>query len=1490
MGSGALATFHQPTREWFESSFAAPTRAQELAWPAIASGESTLVLAPTGSGKTLAAFLSAIDQLLHADPAGCRVVYVSPLKALAVDVERNLRGPLVGIRHTAERLGTPLREPSVAIRTGDTPAKDRARFAKTPADIFITTPESLYLVLSSSARESLRNVQTVIVDEIHAMVATKRGAHLALSLERLEELAGRPLQRIGLSATQRPLDEVARFLVGFNAPDGPRPVKIVDAGHTKQLDLRVEVPVDDMATLGTETLEIRSGPASRADARSSIWPAIHPRLLELIREHRSTLIFVNSRRLAERIAGAVNELAGEELVHSHHGSIAREQRLRIEDDLKAGRLRALVATSSLELGIDMGAIDLVIQVEAPPSVASGMQRIGRAGHRIDTPSKGVIMPKFRGDLLACAALTERMHAGAVEQSRYPRNPLDVLAQQIVAMVAVEPWTVDDLERVVRRAAPFADLARPILEGVLDMLSGRFPSDEFAELRPRVVWDRVANGLRSREGAARIALTSGGTIPDRGLYGVFLVGAEPGKGRVGELDEEMVFETRQGETFMLGASSWRVEEITHDRVLVSPAPGVPGKMPFWKGESAARPLEFGRAIGALTRSLRASDQAEATRKLIEKHDLDERAARNLLQYLADQYAAAGAVPDDRTIIVERYLDEVGDWRVCVLTPFGGKVHAPWAMAIGAMVRERTDLEIDVLWTDDGIVARFPEAAAPPPAEVALPDPDRAQDLVVARLSETPLFAARFREAAGRALLLPRRFPGSRSPLWHTRRRASQLMQVASRFGSFPIILEAYRECLQDVFDMPALIEVLRGIRSRDIRVVTVDSKTPSPFASSLLFTYVGNFIYEGDAPLAERRAQALTVDPAQLRTLLGEAELRELLDADVLAELELELQHLAPDRAARHADGVHDLLLRLGDLTRDEVAARVTDPSAVDEWLADLERDRRTVSLLIAGETRHIAAEDAAKYRDALGAVVPPGLPDAFLSSTERPLASLVRRYARTHGPFGAADLAVRLGLSTRVVVDALRELADAGTAVEGEFRPGGTGLEWVDAGVLRTLRQRSLARLRREVEPVEQAALARFATTWHGLEAPRAGEGALLDAIAQLQGAFVPASDLESRILPSRVSGYDEGDLDALLASGAAVWVGGGASGPHDGKVGIFLTEHLALLPEPRDERPSGTTHQKIRDLLAARGALFFPQLLGGLGGGFTPKVLEALWDLVWSGEVTNDTLQPLRGFIRSPASRARRRANAARRSTYPTRASMLVSAERAAIYTKESAGRWSLVDSLRVPNLTATERVTARVHQLLERHGIVTREAVQAEGLSGGFASVYGVLKAMEDAGRVRRGYFVAGRGATQFALPGAVDRLRSVREATDETQVVTLAATDPANLYGAALPWPERAEGRRPMRSAGALVVLINGVLAAWLARDERALLTFIDGDEHEVTRTRGLIATALAAEASPDRRAPFFLDEVDGLPVDESPIAEALRSAGFARTPRGYLKRSA
>ena len=1465
-----LETFHPAVREWFRTAFPAPTPAQAQAWPAIKNGDNTLLMAPTGSGKTLAAFLSSIDALIQSPPRGCRIVYVSPLKALAVDVERNLRSPIAGIRHAADRLGVGVREPSVAIRTGDTPAKERARFSKTPADIFITTPESLYLVLSSSAGEALRDVETVIVDEIHAIVSTKRGAHLALTLERLERLAGRRIQRIGLSATQRPLEEVARFLGGFEA-DGARPVRVVDAGHRKPLELTVEVPVEDMARLG-EPLDFRSGPAARADGRTSIWPAIHPRLLELVRAHRSTLVFVNSRRLAERIANALNDLAGEELAHAHHGSIAREQRLRIEDDLKAGRLRALVATSTLELGIDMGAIDLVVQVESPPSVASGMQRIGRAGHRVDEPSTGIILPKYRGDLLASAALTERMHAGAVEASRYIRNALDVLAQQIVAIVGRDPIGVDDLERLVHGAAPFAELPRAQLENVLDMLSGRYPSDEFAELRPRIVWDRIAGTIRAREGAARVALTSGGTIPDRGLYGVFLVGAEPGKGRVGELDEEMVFETRVGETFLLGASTWRVEEITHDRVLVSPAPGVPGKMPFWKGETATRPLEFGRAIGALTRELRGTDGETATARLRERHDLDERAARNLLDYLRDQQAAAGAVPDDRTIVVERYLDEVGDWRVCVLTPFGGKVHAPWAMAIGAMVRERSDIEIDVLWTDDGIVARFPEAERAPDPQLVLPDPDRAEALVIEHLSQTPLFAARFREAAARALLLPRRFPGRRSPLWHQRRRAGELLQVASRFPSFPIILEAYRECLQDVFDMPALLEVLRSIRSRDVRVVTVDSRSPSPFASALLFEYVGNFIYEGDAPLAERRAQALTVDPAQLRQLLGEVELRELLDANALAELELQLQHLEPDRAARHVDAAHDLLLRLGDLTRDEVRARSAAEAPVDEWLFELQRDRRAVAVPVAGETRWIAAEDIGKYRDALGVVVPPGLPDAFLVSDARPLVALVRRFARTHGPFTAVELARRLGIGPALVSGALGELAVSGTVLEGEFRPGASGVEWIDAGVLRTLRQRSLARLRKEVEPVEQATLARFALAWHGVDSPRPGEAALLDAVAQLEGAFVPASDLESRILPSRVAGYDESDLDALLASGAAIWVGGGSIGPRDGKVALYLSEHAALVPVATAKE--GLVHERIRETLAARGALFFPQLLAALGGGFAPEVKDALWDLVWSGELTNDSFHPLRAFLRPPLVRHARRRGPSQRGLAP-----------------ELAGRWSLVSSYAsATGATPTERLAARVQQLLERHGVITRELVHHEGVDGGFAAAYGVLRAMEEAGRVRRGYFVAGRGAAQFALPGAVDRLRAMREAGEEPAVVTLAATDPANPYGAALDWAEREKGRKPMRVAGALVILVDGALAAYVARDEHSVLTFMDGEEQDVALTRALVARALAAEAVPERRDPLFIEEVDGAPVDESPLAAPLRAAGFARTPRGYLLRSA
>ncbi|MBP1636972.1 MAG: putative ATP-dependent helicase Lhr, partial [Acidobacteria bacterium] len=859
-----LSLFHPAVSDWFRASFGEPTLPQALGWPAIARGESTLVLSPTGSGKTLAAFLWAIDRVMFApepEPARrCRVLYVSPLKALAVDVERNLRSPIAGIANLADSRGEAYRLPAALVRTGDTPPADRARFLREPADILITTPESLYLMLTGRAREALRSVETVIVDEIHALVPTKRGAHLALSLERLQALCGRPLQRIGLSATQRPLDEVARFLGGaerrrstsraarhdaapkreadgrriasglhdeFGAARGEtayRPVTVVDARQLKRLALEVEVPVEDLAKLA-RPLDIPSGPAAQGPAAPSIWAAIHPRLLELIRAHRTTLLFVNSRRLAERLAAAVNELAGETIARAHHGSLAREQRVEIEDALKAGRIPALVATSSLELGIDMGAVDLVVQIEAPPSVASGMQRIGRASHQVNAVSEGIIFPKYRGDLVACAAATRAMHRGQVEATRYPRNPLDVLAQQIVAAVAVEPWDVDELFAAVRCAAPYANLARASFDGVLDMLSGRYPSDDFAELRPRLTWDRLSGRLTARQGAARVAIANAGTIPDRGLYGVFLAGAPRGASRVGELDEEMVFESHEGETFVLGASTWRIEEILHDRVLVSPAAGEPGKMPFWKGDRPARPLELGMEVGALVRELLEMPRPAALARLTREHDLGRRAAENLLAYLADQQAATHAVPSDRTVVIERCRDELGDWRVCLLAPFGGQVMAPWAMVAEARARELRGLEVETMWSDDGFVVRFPDTDAPPDPALLVPPPDEAERLLLGQLGGTALFAARFREVAARALLLPRRRPGARTPLWQQRKRASDLLAVAARFGSFPAILETYRECLRDQFDVPALVDVLSRVANRTTRVVTVDTENP-----------------------------------------------------------------------------------------------------------------------------------------------------------------------------------------------------------------------------------------------------------------------------------------------------------------------------------------------------------------------------------------------------------------------------------------------------------------------------------------------------------------------------------------------------------------------------------------------------------------------------------------------------------------------------------------
>jgi ATP-dependent Lhr-like helicase len=1469
-------------RAWFAASFDTPTAAQSRGWKAIAKGDHTLVLAPTGSGKTLAAFLWAIDRLATEPPPveekmRTRVIYISPLRALAVDIEKNLRAPLAGIRHAAERAGAALsHEPVVGVRTGDTPARERRQLLNHPPDILITTPESLYLMLTSSARETLRDVSTVIVDEIHALAGTKRGAHLALSLERLEALSDHPPQRIGLSATQRPLETIARFLGGQAGDGSPRPVTIVDAGHNKPMELEVVVPVEDMASLGQPLDLPASGPTAAAPSRTSIWPAIHPRLLDLIRAHRSTIVFVNGRRIAERLASQLNELAEEDLVRTHHGSIAREQRLEVEDALKSGRLRAIVATSSLELGIDMGAVDLVVQVESPGSVASGMQRIGRAGHHVGEPSRGKIFPKFRGDLLEASVVAERMLAGAIEETRLPRDPLDVLAQQLVAMCAVEEWRVDDLYAAVRRAANYSELSREIFLAVLDLLAGRYPSDGFAELRPRVVWDRRADVVRARDGAGRLAITSGGTIPDRGLFGVFLVDGT----RVGELDEEMVYESRRGEVFLLGASSWRIEDITRDRVVVSPAPGEPGKMPFWHGDKPGRPIELGRAIGAFTRELRGKRREPALARLRGEVGLDEWAADNLVAYLAEQVEATGSVPDDRTIVVERFRDEIGDWRVCVLSPFGNRVHAPWGLAIEARLEERFGPGAQVLWGDDGIVIRLPEAVDRIPVEDLLFEPEQLEQAIVEALPGTAMFASVFREASARALLLPRQRPGKRTPLWQQRQRSADLLVEAAKHPTFPMLLEATRECLRDIFDVPALQEVMADLRARRTRLVAVDTEHASPFARSLLFRWVAVFMYEGDAPLAERRAAALALDRDLLRELLGSEELRDLLDARAIDEVALELQRLADGRRARGADGVHDLLRALGPLTDDEVLDRCDgDPAA---WLSTLLEDGRAIRVRMAGEQRVAAIEDAARLRDALGVSLPRGLPGLFTDPVERPLHDLVARYARTHVPFVAADVVARLGAASDRVEHALTDLEADDSLTKGGFTPGGAGIEWCDADVLRRLRQRSLAALRREVEAVDAHAFARFLPAWQGADRASGARDVLVEAIGHLQGSAIPASILETDVLPARVRGYRPADLDALAASGELVWVGAGGLGTDDGRVILcYRAQARTLLAgrvrEPSggtrpddDERPEGTMHDALRSHLGDRGASFWTDLVQAAGTADERVLLAALWDLVWAGEVTNDTLAPLRSFVRGGSAKVR--------APQPARRPRPGGLRRAG--PPAGAGRWSLTTSLVEPGVSPTEVAHARAIQLLDRHGVITREATLAEGGPGGYASVYPVLKAMEEAGTARRGYFVAGLGAAQFAMPGAVDRLRAARDPGegDEPGAVVLAAADPAQPYGAALPWPD--SRGHPARAAGAYVVLVSGALAAFLERGARSLTTF-DVDA-------ALWVDAVASLVKDGRLRRIELVRIDGEPAGTSRHAQRLREAGFVDGYRGLMLR--
>ena len=1472
----SLDAFSPRTREWFSGAFAQPTAAQTQAWPAIASGEHVLISAPTGSGKTLAAFLYAIDQLSQRggrdpipNPRDRRIslVYVSPLKALSYDIDRNLRTPLRGI-------GADLK---VAVRTGDTSQKERQQMLREAPDILITTPESLYLMLTGQAQRLFEGARWCIVDEIHAVASTKRGAHLALTLERLTQAAGTDVQRIGLSATQNPLEEVGRFMVGPH-----RRCRVVDTGVRKELDLKIHVPVESMVEPGDTPAPDLDPLAGGSEAtRRSIWPAIYPELVELIKAHKSTIVFVNNRRGAERLAIRLNELAGEELARSHHGSLAREERTVVEEMLKAGELPCLVATSSLELGIDMGAVDLVIQVESPKSVARGLQRIGRAGHSVGDVSRGRIFPKFRADLLECAVVARRMREAQIETTVVPRNALDVLAQQIVAIAASAPEdapvAVDDLYALVTRTHSYAELPRPQLENVLDMLDGRYPSSEFAELRPRIVWDRVAGTIRARPGARQLAVTNAGTIPDRGLFAVTL----PDGRRVGELDEEMVYEARPGQTFLLGASTWRIEEIGRDRVIVTPAPGLPGAVPFWKGDTLGRPRELGEAIGAFARW--AVDQSPQT--LERDYDLDERAARNLVEFLVEQQQATRVVPSDRAIVVERFRDEIGDWRLCVLSPFGGRVHAAWALALSARIRDRVGLESDAIYSDDGIIIHLPDAEEPPTSDLVLLEPDEIEDLVVAELGASALFGARFRENAGRALLIPRARPGKRTPLWQQRLKAQSLLEVAKQYGEFPVILETYRECLRDVLDVPGLVELLTRLHRREITLVEVETPTASPFASSLLFDYVATYMYEGDTPNAERRAAALSLDRDLLRELLGQEELRDLIDPGALERVEADLQCVSEPARATGRDGLLDVLRRVGDVTLGEAEDRVLpglDPAAM---LHDLHRERRAARIRINGEERWIDAADAGLYRDALGAAPPGGLPAAFLEDVPDALRRLLRRYAATHGPFTTVWVRARYGLD---VSAALRELERDGVLVRGELRPGGSEREWCDPEVLRRLRRASLAVLRKEIEPAEARELARFLPAWQGVDRhPPSGAGIdrLRETLVPLQGLALPADVWERDVLPRRVGAYSPTWMDQLCAGGELVWIGAGALGRNSGRVAMYFREDLALLGGPGNRThppqiPDTPAHAAVRARLAA-GACFFTDLLVDVA--LSPEeIQEALWDLAWAGVATNDAFAPLRA-PRLTLARAQREQT--RRSG--RRSGRFGAGRHRSAAAAQVQGRWSLTEPLLAGEVDPVARRRALGELLLERYGIVTREQVLAEGIQGGFAAIYSELSQLETLGVARRGYFLEGLGGAQFALPGAVERLRARggSGSAGGSAPLVLAAVDPAQPYGAALPWPKLGEAdaksRRPIRVAGAYVVLLGGDPIVYLERGGRALQTLVPAAENGERIQAALSALVDHVRTGAIKR--LALEKVDGEPAMSSSLGPALLALGFQEGPR-------
>ena len=1490
-----LARFSPAIRRWFSAAFAAPTPVQKAAWQAIASGEHALVIAPTGSGKTLAAFLTAIDTLFQVrtdQPAPTRetttrILYISPVKALAADVQRNLNLPLTGVYAERQALNEPEITLNIGMRSGDTPSAERARLLRRPPDILITTPESLFLMLTSKARTTLQGVTTVIVDEVHAVAGSKRGSQLALSLERLDALLPQPAQRIGLSATVRPVVRVAAFLGGC------QPVQVVNPAADRTLHLTIEVPVEDMTDIASA--DDLTGEASTASG--SIWPHIEARILQQVMAHHATLVFVNSRGLAEKLTARLNarylakqtaderdaERADEIIVRSHHGSVSKEQRGEIEAALKQGRLRCVVATSSLELGIDMGPVDLVIQVGAPLSVASALQRVGRAGHQVGGISTGILFPRTRRDLLDSAVILQSMRAGHLDALAPPRNPLDILAQQTLAAVAMDPLQADDWYAQVCRADPFRTLSRRLFNATLDMLAGKFPSDAFAQLRPQLVWDRQSGLLTARPGAQNLAVTSGGTIPDRGMFSVILPEGEEqaGSRRVGELDEEMVYESRVNDIITLGATSWRIQQITHDQVLVVPAPGRPARLPFWRGEGIGRSADSGASLGMFLRHLN-SASPDAAQQQLHALGLNARAVTNLLALLAEQRVATGVLPDDRTLLIERCRDETGDWRVILHSPWGKRVNAPWALAIAARIQHRLGIDASVAASDDGIVARFPASEGHlPGADLFIFDADQLTQDVTESVGQSALFAARFRECASRALLLPRRNPGKRSPLWQQRLRAGQLLAVARQYDDFPILIETARECLQDVYDLPALHQLMEQLAQGDVKLVEVMTEQPSPFAAPLLFGYVAEFIYASDAPQAERRASLLALDSNLLGELLGQTSRRDLLAPDVVEQIGKELQRIDSRYQAQHAEGIIDLLRDLGPLSVAGISARFSgNHQQIAEAVSQFAAARRVIPVTVAGEARWAVIEDAARLRDALGTELPDDLPDTFLETQTDPLRDLANRYARTHTLFTARQLATHLGLGVAVVNAVLLRLYQQGSLLNTDTAADTSETEWVSSEIFKRLRLRSLQSAREATRPVSPAAWVSLLLTRHGLiNHAHQGVSGLLRVIEQLAGVPLPASLWESQILRARIADYQPAMLDELLASGEVIWCGHRAQGQNDGLISLHLTEFAAeTLPEADATLPLTPIQQAMLDALSRGGAWFVHEIMAQMGTPETQPtdVYDALWQLVWRGYVTADSWIAVRGLLTTPGVTRSRPARTLRTRFGQRFTPGALPARRPAVNTL--AGRWSKINR---QEIAPARLALSLAENLLDRYGVITRGSAVSEQIPGGFPALQPVLRSMEDAGRLLRGQFVAGSGGAQFADHQTIEQLRALAEApASGTEAVALAALDPANPFGTMLSWPLHASGIRPTRRQGARVVIADGALMLFLAPGGKELLTFSD----DLAQLETAVA-ALGVALKREKPASFTLETVDGKAVSQSPLLNALRHAGFSRVPQGF-----